>query len=365
MYESSLDAEHCLLLLVEEGSYFFLRNPEDDQNPLILHVDNANVFFPVNGCPSRHHHQTLLDGEFVYSYVYNKSVFNVHDTICVNGRPTFELPLTKRMQTLRDEVLFPLRGRYPAHTEAELPFVIMGKEYFEFDRLTTSLLPHIAHHADPNGMRFIYKNGRRYNENKGLVLISEHAYDPTTRYEWLWPELFPVIFHVAVTDSSNFTLSLLVPGTEDLLAYKTDVFELDSSRLLKDLNGATEGNIACLHVEGQFRYSYLANNSVSTVLDVIKYMEEVTTTVSRIELEQTSRSKQNPSSPTLSRSPFVTASSPTQLSRSPFVTASSPEVELITESPIGRTDSASTLKRPYENQEEQHDPKRRRLAYLH
>jgi len=272
----------------------------------------------------------------------------------VNGRGTFDLPLTKRMTTLRDEISIPLRSRYPETEEAQLPFVIIGKDYVPMDKLVPGLLSRVKNYIEPQtGMRFIYKNGKRYNENKGLVFVSENGrYDPSTRFEWLWPELFPVVFQVTVKDPSHFLLSLHVPNTGELIDYKIDNFDQDYVRLLQDLNGATEGNIACVHVEGQFRYSYLTKQSVSSVLDVIKYMEEVTTSVSRVELELTAQRAR----------PNSNSTSPTQLPRSPLIMACSPDAEVVTESPIGRTCGAP-MKRAASDSEEQPDPKRKRIAY--
>jgi hypothetical protein len=56
-HEASLDAEQCLLLVLNEGSYFFLRNPEDSQNPLVLLVDKSSIFFPTYGDLTKHQHQ--------------------------------------------------------------------------------------------------------------------------------------------------------------------------------------------------------------------------------------------------------------------------------------------------------------------
>jgi hypothetical protein len=93
-------------------------------------------------------------------------------------------------------------------------------------------------------------------------------------------------------------------------------------------------------------------------MDVLKYMEEVTTTVTKIDLEKLAesvtllkarRSNSNASSPTLTKSPLPSFS---------------PEVEVIPESPVVRTDSGfSHLKRPLgESEEELHEAKRRRTA---
>lgn len=270
-------------------------------------------------------------------------------------------PLSQRLELFRDQFIQPLRMRYSEADEASLPFVVMGKEYLPLDRLPT-LFNCITQYRDPAGTRFVYKNGKRYNENKGLVFVSETApYSPSARLEWVWPDLFPVVFRMNVEDVDCFSLSLLVPGTNNLIPYRKASFELDAERLLEDLKDATECNIACLHINGEFRYLYIASpeTCVSSVMDVLKYMEEVTTTVTRSDLERLAESVAQLKAAKRSNS---NANSPSQ-PKSPLMNFS-PEVEVISESPVVRTDSGlSPLKRPLcESEEVEREAKRRRTA---
>jgi len=199
------------------------------------------------------------------------------------------MPLSKRLESFRDDVVSPLRQRYP--NEEDLPFAIMGKEYVQMENMAV-LLNRITKHfeSDVEAPRFLYKNGKRYNENKGLVFVSESSfYHPSGRLEWLWPELFPVVLHLRVVDQKTFALSLTItPDGEDLVPYREALFESDLSRLLADLNGATEAKICCVHSLGEFRYLHLVSSavSVSSAVQVLQYLEEVTMTVSKSDLLQ-------------------------------------------------------------------------------
>lgn len=285
-------------------------------------------------------------------------MFYVHDSLWVNSKRTIDLPLSKRLELFRDQFIQPLRSRYPTELdEASLPFVVLGKEYTPVDRLQT-LFTAIALHADPKGVRIVYKNGKRYNENKGLMFVPEAQAYTAQRFEWLWPELFAVVFHVKVEQSLYFTLSLSLPGTDTLSPYRTVNFEDGNSRLLTDLNGAKEAKIFCIHSDGEFRYLYPADPElpVASFVDVLKYMEEVSTVVSKKQLEAVvQRAAQ------LKAHRHSSHNSPGH-AKSPLLSGS-PDLEVVTESPVGRPDSFSHNKRPhYEENEEERETKRPRVA---
>lgn len=258
----------------------------------------------------------------------------------------------------RDEFVQPLRARYSEHDEAALPFVVLGKEYAPVERLPT-LLASITRFADTDGARYVYKNGKRYNENKGLTFVSESGpYNPSGRLDWMWPDLFTVVFHVTIESSTHFSLSLRIPGSDMLIPYRSVNFGSDSARLLDDLGEAKEGKIFSVHSDGEFRYMQLAlDTEVSSLVTVLKYLESVTTTVTRADLEKLaertaqirSRMRASNGSPT----------------KSPSNLSCSPDFEIITESPVGRADSFSpTSKRPLsESDEDLREAKRPRLAY--
>jgi len=291
----------------------------------------------------------------------------VHDCVFMNGRKTYQFPLSKRLASFRDEFIQPLRQKYP--NEADLPLIVMGKEYVPLEHLSTIFgrIQHFTELSSDPGTRFIYQNGKRYNENKGVVFVSESSpYNPAGRLEWQWPELFPVVFHVNVVAPALFTLSLLASSTSEVLSpYRETIFELDSPRLLADLNGEKEGRISCIHADGEFRYLHIApvEGQVSTALIVIRYMEDVTTTVTRAQLldlvERAVQAKARQRAGSNSNSPYA-ANSP--MAKSPLCFSPHEEGEVIYESPVFGG-SENTRKRPSSSDEQNVNKRQKTITY--
>lgn len=266
-------------------------------------------------------------------------MFCAHDALCINGRRVLHQSLPERLALIRDHFVLPLRARY---TEAYtgLPFAILGKDYVPLDKLPT-VFSHITQHSDTNGVRFVYNNGKRYNENKGITLVPDAPYNPLSRLQWIWPELYPVVFHARLEAAPFVKLSLVVPGTSSLFPYRTLNFGVAYSRLQEDFKGAKERTIACTHQDGEFKYQGVVSSdcSVSSMTEVLKYLEDVTTSVSRLELDKLAADKVVPPVRHNNNSPIQ--------SKSPLTMSCSPDVELVTESPVGRSDSfLGGLKRP-------------------
>jgi len=380
VYEASLDAEHCLLLVLSKASYFITRSA-DPKLPTVLSVDDSNSLFPVKGSAgAAYHDKTLLDGELVFNYFYNKTVFYIHDTIAINNRQIHSLSLPKRLEAFAHEVIQPLRQKYPTPDleQASLPFIVMGKELVPLDK-GKSIIEKVSRFPDASrGIRFLYENGKRYNENKGFVFVNETLpYDPSQRFLWLWPELCTVVFRATFTDPSSCPiLSLSLPGSTALSPYVN--LSSSSSKLLhQQLRAGSPSSpsdfddlavdVSCIHFNGQFHYLHLApeGSKPDSFPDVMQYLEDVTTNlylsdieklIDRIVEEKSLNRRRTSGDLTPGRNNHMNASSPPQLSShhnihsasSPLVLDSPDSSEVIYDSPINPNNNGSnTLSNNY------------------
>jgi len=152
----------------------------------------------------------------------------------------------------------PLRKHYKTEeNEAALPFIILGKDFQPLEKFD-SILAKIQHFSDDQGHRYVYQNGKRYNENEGLVFTPEHyPYKPgrsTVTKKWKWPELNTLDFFVQVTTDTKNRLRRVAKlhlwgGNQQRHSEIRTVFFPPKvmQRLLDDLNGAREGIIECAY----------------------------------------------------------------------------------------------------------------------
>jgi len=210
---------------------------------------------------------------------------------------------------------------------------------------------------------FYIRTGSDTMKTKVWSFAESSSYNPAGRLEWLWPELFPVNFHVQrMPETATFKLSLLVsPTSQSLVPYRETLFETEMNRICTDLNGATEGKIACIHSDGEFRYLHLLPSEarVSSAISVIKYMEDVTTTVTRQQLqnlvERIVQAKTRSRNGSSGNSPYGSNSPP---SKSPGLSPG--DAEVVYESPLGG--SSVSRKRSLGESEDQTGAKRQKTG---
>eukprot|EP01125_Pyxidicula_operculata_P011278 TRINITY_DN3688_c0_g1_i3.p1 TRINITY_DN3688_c0_g1~~TRINITY_DN3688_c0_g1_i3.p1 ORF type:complete len:270 (+),score=11.67 TRINITY_DN3688_c0_g1_i3:152-961(+) len=194
--ENSLGT-NTLLLSLHQGTYMI----DDD-----YHFYKVPIVIPSSS-DGQPQHETLLDGVKVFNHRYGSYCFMVSDVIYLESRLTGDESFSKRLQLIRDRIIFPLRKKFGEESVSlspDMPFFILGKEFFELRQFDT-IKSYISSHPDESGPRYLYENGKRYNDNLGFLFIPDNQ--PYTSGEnlkvWKWTDLNMVNFEVQVKNRNK------------------------------------------------------------------------------------------------------------------------------------------------------------------
>jgi len=166
----------------------------------------------------------------------------------------------------------------------------------------------------------VYQNGKRYNENDGLVFTPEnYPYKPgrsTVTKKWKWPELNTIDFYVQITTEAKFRhkkvakLHLWGGAQQRHVEVRTVYFSPQvMQRLLEDLEGAYEGIIECAYDSeetGEWQYirtrhdKNQANGMTPSFLQMENIADHITKEFLMSNLGQASNSSKTPTKTPLS-----------------------------------------------------------------
>lgn len=195
------DGDRCLLLSLNEGTYLI------DTAMKFYRVDRNRFYLPKREDLSQSQHETLLDGIMVYNHSSQMMCFMASDAVLAESIRVAELTLSERIAAIRDQVVGPFRRLYPPGKEASLPFLLLGKEYWPFEKIKF-IIDKINHVEDDEGHRFIYESGKRFNENDGMLFIpDERPYRPGRNLQvkkWKWLECNTVRFIIKLSEEFRF-----------------------------------------------------------------------------------------------------------------------------------------------------------------
>jgi len=73
--------------------------------------------------------------------------------------------------------MIPYRNKYTETEQEPKPFVLLGKEYLRMVNVN-KIFENIKHYdsdrdEESSGHRYLYQNGKRYNDNSGLLFVPE------------------------------------------------------------------------------------------------------------------------------------------------------------------------------------------------
>jgi len=279
-----------LILFTKEQIYFY------DDCGSIFSISSNNFFLPSIGNPSSPQDQTLIDGEMTFNFHYTKYCVMIIDVLYVEGENITKLSLSKRLQAIRERIIVPYRNKYPDDKDQEiLPLVLLGKEYLKLSNIN-KIFDKIKHYEcsreeEGSGHRFLYTNGKRYNDNNGIIFTPEDKeYRPWKNNfikRWKWNIFNTVNFlvkHTKIKGKDVFKLFVRIPGNDsNLMEYRTAFFSREcANRLLSDLKGENGAIIECAYDSksiGEWVYYRIQNNKIypdsfATVFSTLEIMTE-------------------------------------------------------------------------------------------
>jgi len=148
---------------------------------------------------------------------------------------------------------------------------------------------------EPSGVRYLYQNGIRYNDNEGLIFTSENkCYKPDfciSLKKWKWPKINTVDFLVRLSNHKSGSTSFLlyVMAESNLLQYREVFFNSQcTERLINDLSGQKEAIIQCYYDylnQGEWRYYKISSEKKpSNVSSILQQFEVITENITHEEL---------------------------------------------------------------------------------
>jgi hypothetical protein len=227
--------------------------------------------------PTKPQETTLIDAEITYNFNYEKYCLMILDVLYVEGERFMDFPLSKRLLAIRDKIIVPFRNKYPQDSDqSSLPLVLLGKEYVKLNSVV-KIFDNIKHYTLPrdeerSGHRFLYQNGKRYNDSDGLLFAPEvKEYKPgkcISLKKWKYPNFNTVDFYVKVSKlkgKPSFKFFIQGPGKErNLMEYRNIFFSKECAhRLLDDLKDNTDGIVECCYdsqVIGEWVYYRIKQN---------------------------------------------------------------------------------------------------------
>jgi len=303
-----------------------------DENFDFYSVDPSLVILPSKSDLGSCQNLTILDCEITFNYHFELYCMMIYDIMYSEGKCVVMEPLSQRLKVIRDDVIAPFRKLYPEDKQKNLPFLFLGKDYFDLGQIDR-LLSKIHKYEDkdePSGVRYLffyvyiitfsylYQNGIRYNDNEGLILTSEDkCYKPgfcISLKKWRFQKLNTVDFLVKKTTHKNGTPSFLFyvqVGDKRVQYREVYLDDQSSTRLLNDLNGQTEAIIECYYdhiTHGEWRYYNICHDKrfPTNHINIIQQLEVISENITEEELLKTfvgktssSRTRYSPSKQSL------------------------------------------------------------------
>jgi len=219
----------------------------------------------------------------------------------IEGERVYHEPLSKRLLAIRDKIMIPYRNKYTETEQEPKPFLLLGKEYLRMVNVN-KIFENIKHYdsdrdEESSGHRYLYQNGKRYNDNSGLLFVPEdREYKPwkcISIKKWIWPFYNTVDFLVKVSKSKGKpSFKLYILGSEkdpnNLIEYRNAFFSREcSTRLLSQLIDTNEAIIECAYdfqTVGEWIFYRIVRekkvpDSISTVLLKMENIVENITSV--------------------------------------------------------------------------------------
>jgi mRNA guanylyltransferase len=218
-------------------------------------IDADTLKIPVEGQMDVQQDMTLLDSELTYNYHYDKYCLMICDVVSINGEFFSEFTLSKRLRGLRDKLIIPLRQKYTEDQMADLPVQILGKDFFKLHQIINifSYITKYEDDSEPSGSRYLYHNGKRYNDNDGLIFSREELpYRPNrciSLKRWNWEHFNTVNFKVSVfyiENKPSIRLYLMNPMDSELLEFRKVFFSRScTERMINELQGESTAIVEC------------------------------------------------------------------------------------------------------------------------
>jgi len=293
------DGIRALVMVLSDGMYIC------DRKSNWFFLESEKLFLPSSKKPSENQHLTIFDCEVTYNYHFQKYCLMIFDILYIEGKRVMDLKLSDRLHIIRDKIIAPFRHTYSEQKQLLLPFVLLGKEYLEIHKIN-DVLSKIKEYKDPNepsGYRYLYENGKRFNDNDGLIFTSDDkCYKPNrciSLKRWKWPVFNTVDFLAKVSTEENQEedttnegdllikepkpkFTLYYQYYDSTIKYREVYFEKQNSeKLINDLNGATEAIIECRYdseigewAYHKIRYDKSYPNNFSSILQVMEIIFE-------------------------------------------------------------------------------------------
>jgi mRNA guanylyltransferase len=278
-----------LVLFLSEDVYFY------DELGSIHRIGSDHFFIP-SLTTMKPQENTLFDAEITYNFHYEKYCLMILDVMYVEGERVVDLSLSKRLNAIRDKIIVPFRSKYPQDSDqSSLPLVLLGKEYVKINNVN-KIFDNIKHFSLPreeegSGHRFLYQNGKRYNDSDGLLFAPEDKeYKPwkcISLKKWKYPYFSTVDFCVKVSKIKGkpcFKFFIQGPGRDrNLMEYRNIFFSKEcASRLQHDLQDDTEAIVECNYDSqnvGEWVYYRIKHNknipdSYATICQILENVSE-------------------------------------------------------------------------------------------
>ncbi len=214
-------------------------------NPVAVVVDRKGSIFSIPGSAAIGQALgvgTVLDGELVYNRTYKKQVFLMFDVLAIGDQPKLQLPFSKRISLIAEEVnnlcrkyleLKPVEGQEDA--------LWLIRKVF---RKKTEIHDIVNKLKSEDGARVFYENERRHHKSDGIIFQADNAYQMGTcmeLFKWKWLELRSVDLQGVINTHGDLRLFAGGPeGTEIdcMLANTVALAPYDTYRLRADMEEA-------------------------------------------------------------------------------------------------------------------------------
>eukprot|EP01129_Flabellula_baltica_P000784 TRINITY_DN1073_c0_g1_i2.p1 TRINITY_DN1073_c0_g1~~TRINITY_DN1073_c0_g1_i2.p1 ORF type:complete len:279 (+),score=44.26 TRINITY_DN1073_c0_g1_i2:464-1300(+) len=220
----------------------------------------------------------MFEAELCFNYHYNQYCLMVTDIMICEGEGVHEQPLEKRMALISQAIVQPFRETYTEDKYSEIPFFLLGKMYYRTTHLP-SLLKHVTHFEEPeepSGSRYLYENGKRYNDNIGLVFLPDDApFNSSSVREWKWSELTTAIFKVQINEDNCSVFCKDLTGQE--LQYRNIEFSKTCLQSMKENSASSSAIVECSYHpnSGNWIYYKHSKRSPDTFEKIFEVLESI------------------------------------------------------------------------------------------
>jgi hypothetical protein len=255
------DGVRLIVLIREEGMYLC------DRKYKFFFLARSSLFVPTHKDIRVHQNNTVLDCVLTYNFFYDKYCLMIFDVMYISDVKVTGHELETRLAYIGDFVIAPFRKLYNDEAQKDLPFILLGKEYFPISKLKnlTDKISKYVDEEEPSGHRIIFNSTKRYNECNGLIFTNKKRNYKSKKCISLksWNYFNTLDFEVRVeykNDIHIFSLYVnnIVGKFSSRILYKYNVkfSDMDKEYILNDLNDKKSAIIECRYNDNESRYIY-------------------------------------------------------------------------------------------------------------